>query len=269
MEFIVGTTVGAGSLLIALKGAVDSFVWVERVLRQNPETPGIVDRVHRLESLRQTLEEWREEFAVKESSFVNGEPQLDERCLLKYLSNDRQELIGKKIILIQQRVNSAKSLLQDHIREKSPSSLPWKLGSGDKSKKWAKWITKNKEKIDEILHWIGLHEEDLRQITKEIAALKSREWDAATRKFTFIDERHYHNEALNRRQEGTCQWIFNRTECRDWISGTESNLLWVNATRESPVSNLVGCLIFANSWQWKDYTHVSPYSSVAIPLPGQ
>ncbi|KAF2107370.1 hypothetical protein BDV96DRAFT_558043 [Lophiotrema nucula] len=241
-EFVVGTVIGAAALLLALKGAVDSFRWTEDILRQNSQHAGVIDRVHRLESLRQKLENWRDDFIVKEIS-VNGQTKLDDQCLLKYLSNYNQELVGAKARLIQERLEGAKSLLQDHIREKTPSLIPWKLNSSDKSKKWAKFITKNKEKIDEILHWIGVHEEDLLQITNNVAALKSEEWDTVTRKFTSIDERKYHNEALNRRQDGTCQWIFDRTEYKDWLSGGNSNMLWVNASPGSGKTILSSALI--------------------------
>lgn len=244
---IFSTVAGAAALLIALRGAVDSFNWIEQVLRQNIGTPVVADRLHHFESLRQALDEWREEFHVKEIRFVDRPPELDERCLLKYLPTDDHKFVLDKVELIQNRLESVKSRLKEHIREKSPSFIYWNSGSGAKSKRWAKWISKNREMIDDTLHWIRIHEEDLRDASKKIAPLKREEWEAAIQNLISIDERNYHNKALDRRQEGTCQWIFERLEYKNWMSEMGSNLLWVNATRELLHRHSTSSLIFVNS----------------------
>lgn len=167
------------------------------------------------------------------------------RCLLGYLFPDKQKLVREKLDLIKLRLESASSLLKEHIREKGHAASPWRLGFGNKGKKWAKWVTRNQEKLDSHLQWIGNHLNDLFDITDEIKPLQPEKWDTATQTFTSIDEKSYHNEAVKRRQKGTCQWILNRTEYKNWISGTGSNLLWVNAIRKNP--NLLRCGSAANT----------------------
>lgn len=66
-EFIIGTIIGGAGLCMAIKGAVDSFLWIESVLVQNEREPGVIDRIHALEGLKKKLKEWRDDFAVKET----------------------------------------------------------------------------------------------------------------------------------------------------------------------------------------------------------
>ncbi|KAE9381048.1 ankyrin [Stipitochalara longipes BDJ] len=129
-------------------------------------------------------------------------------------------------------LGDAEKILKEHTRAEGEKK-PWKsriFNSKDGSKNRTTWVVKDKDLLDGIIMQLNEHLKNLFQCTNVVAILQENIWEGKLGNLTTMDETKIHTEARNSKQEGTCQWIFQRPEYKDWVSGIATNLLWVNAT---------------------------------------
>ncbi|KAF2469325.1 uncharacterized protein BDR25DRAFT_48216 [Lindgomyces ingoldianus] len=219
---VAGTVVGVVGLLVAFKGAIDGYLLIEQLFRSDV---GIQDRALHFERIRKQLEKWGADYNVSSSC-------PDEDCLFNYESPENQAIILKILERTKQHLGDAEKLLRKHTRNEKTKKT-WRsriLSSKDDSKNRTAWVVKDKELLDGIINQLSEHLQHLLQCTKEISGLQKDSWKGRIDSLTSIDETKIHTEARNSKQEGTCKWIFQRQEYKDWVSGTATNLLWINAT---------------------------------------
>ena len=74
-----------------------------------------------------------------------------------------------------------------------------------------------------------------------------------------LDFRERLTDFLEKRTEGTGQWLLESEPFLDWLAG-ESRILWCSGIREQPFYNdftFLHPIIFNHSWRWKVIPRVS------------
>jgi hypothetical protein len=216
-------------LLVAFKGAVDSYLMIEQLVRSDA---GLQDRALHFERIRKQLEQWGAEYNVN-----NSGP--DEDCLVNYESKENKEMILQILERTNQHLDEAKRLFKKHTNEEADKKHWWKgrhFKRKDGTKNQASWVFKDQEQVDAIIKQLNEHLQNLLQCTKLVYNLKIDVWKGNIKNLTSVDETRSNTEARNARLEGTCQWIFQRKEYKEWVSGAKNNLLWIHATRKFTAS---------------------------------
>lgn len=244
-----GIVLSIAGLLAAFKGAIDGYLLIEQILRKDS---GVQDYALHFERIRNQLEQFGIDYNIDDSR--------PEVCLINYESKENQESIEIILKRTEVHLENARITLENHTREDPGKKNVFKrfFNSKDASKGRASWVMKDREFLDRTIKQLNEHLQNLLQCTKKISDIQKNNWQGSIHLLTTTDETKLHTEARNAKQEGTCQWIFQRREYKDWISGTTNNLLWIYATRKIPadtVENLI--LILINSWQWQDGPCVS------------
>ncbi|KAF2662141.1 ankyrin [Lophiostoma macrostomum CBS 122681] len=230
-------TLAVVGLLAAFKGAVDSYVTIERFFSRDS---GLQDRALHFERIRKRLEQWGAEFGLDNS-------QSNEERLLYYESKENQEMIQQILKRTTRHVEEAQRLFEKHQQEKAAKKSGWPRrpfgSSKDGSKNRASWILKDQEQVDAILKQLNEHLENLAQYTIPISGMKNERWKSSVQILTSVDEKRSHTDARNKRLEGTCQWLFHREEYLVWLSGKTNNLLWVHGTPGNGKTVLASAII--------------------------
>lgn len=214
---VAGLTLGVVSLLAGFKGAVDGYLLIDDLIRKDN---GIKNRVLGLELIKTQLDQWKDDF----TAHVNGD------SLLNYESDENQKKIIEILGRMEHHLKESEIQLKKHTEQWTvkPKKSLFRLISKDR----ASWVVKDRQLLDDIIAQLEKLLENLSYRTKEIEELKYDFWtNTIHTRLSRIDETASHMKARDVRQEGTCQWIFQRTDYKDWVSKKTVNFLWIDATR--------------------------------------
>jgi Prion-inhibition and propagation len=258
-----GVALGVASLLACFKGAIDGYILIKSVFDKDN---GLKDLASRFHVVQISLNEWLSRFDALDPDY--------EKSLLQYETDENKKLIFEILGRIKEHLADAQKFLFCHTREpaqRTSSNILDRFkksrggkrdaldshGEDDAPKSRVLWAIKNKAKFGEVVATLEAHYGNLVRCSKHVEILRLNNWAHEVKKLTNIDEHSPHTRAQQLRQEGTGQWILQRTEFRKWFTGEAKDILWVHAIRKFSQLCLVlyDCLI-RDIFSWCRQNHL-------------